>query len=267
MLIMNSREKLSSEKIFFGLREVININEIVKGTFLVEISSSAQLSKSEPGQFVYIIPKTQKRTILPRPLCIADADADTVKLIFKVKGKGTLYLSGLSKGDKISVMGPLGKGFQAVKEPVLLAGGGLGAAPLYFLAKKLRNNEKTSLVLGFKNKDEAYFINEFKSVLRNVFVCTDDGSLGSRGNVTGKIGEIIRDEKIICACGPRPMLKSLSAFAGENKMRIFVSLEERMGCGMGACLGCVVKIRAGGKEEYQRVCKEGPVFDGLKVVF
>lgn len=264
---MNSREKLSSDKIFFGLREVISIKEIIKGTFLLEISSSDQLSKSEAGQFVYIIPRIQKRTILPRPLCIADADARSVKLIFRVKGKGTLYLSGLSKGDKVSVMGPLGKGFRDIKGPVLLAGGGLGAAPLYFLAKKLRNNEKTSIVLGFKNKHEAYFIDEFKSVLRNVFICTDDGSLGSRGNAAEKIRDIIRDEKIICACGPRPMLKSLSDFAGERGIKIFVSLEERMGCGMGACLGCVVKIRSGGKEEYQRVCKEGPVFDGSEVMY
>ncbi|MDD5644910.1 MAG: dihydroorotate dehydrogenase electron transfer subunit [bacterium] len=264
---MNFHDGLSGEKIFFGLSEVINIKEIVRETFLIEISSSSQLAKSEPGQFVYIIPKMQKRTVLPRPLCIADADSETVKLIFKIRGKGTLCLSELGKGDKISVMGPLGTGFPLPREPVLLAGGGLGAAPLYFLAKKLRNNKKTSLLLGFKNSDEAYFIDEFKSIAKNVFVCTDDGSLGAGGNVVEKAGEIIKNEKVICACGPRPMLKGLSDFAGKKGLRIFVSLEERMGCGVGACLGCVVKIRRGGKEEYQRVCKEGPVFDGLEVVY
>ncbi len=267
---MNYHDERQKNKIFFGFREVIEIKEISLNTYILEVSSSPELANAAPGQFVYIMPKVQKKILLPRPLCIVDVDGNSLKMIFKVKGRGTGYLAEVRKGENLSLMGPLGKGFETITAPSVLVGGGLGVSPLYLLAKKLNSefgDKGIKAIIGFKNKAEAFYIEKFSSLMSNVLVCSDDGSLGEKGNVVEILEKNLNGEKVVYACGPRPMLKAVSDFTLGKDVKLFVSLEERMGCGMGACLGCVVKIKTENGEEYRRVCKEGPVFDGHKVIY
>ena len=202
-----------------------------------------------PGQFVNV---ALEHLFLRRPLSVCDVEADRLTLIYKVVGKGTEYLRTL-KEEKLDVLCGLGNGYDlnVEEENILLLGGGVGIPPLYYLAKELRKKGKNlSVVLGFNTKEEIFYEEEFRKLGCEVKVTTADGSYGIRGFVTDAIGE---NYGYFYACGPLPMLKAVyhqCKTAGE------FSLEERMGCGFGACMGCSIKT----KEGFKRVCKEGPVF-------
>ncbi len=202
-----------------------------------------------PGQFVNI--KLDGK-FLRRPISVCDCEGDTLTLIYKVVGRGTEILSGMSAGKKLDVLTGLGNGYDlstSGENPVLL-GGGVGVPPLYLLAKELiAQGKKVSVVLGFNTADEVFYANEFAALGADVTVTTADGSLGVKGFVTDALPE---NYSYFYTCGPEPMLRAVykkTATSGQ------MSFEERMGCGFGACMGCSCKTVTG----YKRICKDGPV--------
>lgn len=210
-----------------------------------------------PGSFVNLkIPGFYLR----RPISICDASNNKLTLIYKVVGEGSEALSKLTKG-KIDTLLDLGNGYDIskVKHTALLVGGGAGVPPLYYLAKQLLKKKKQVIaILGFNNKKEIFLVNEFKKLGVKVIITTMDGSVGVKGLVTDTLNGLKYD--YVFSCGPIVMMKSL--FNKVNKPGQY-SLEERMGCGFGACRGCSIKTNDGIK----RVCKEGPVFKGEDIIW
>lgn len=215
------------------------------------------------GQFLHIL--CGGDAYLRRPISICDVTEDKyIRFIFETRGKGTTALADKKEGEKLDILGPLGNGFTIYPEDnddILLIGGGIGIFPLLNLAKKLEGN--ASVLLGFRNKDAVLLTEEFMKESKNVFVATDDGSCGYHGYVTDVLKNILASNKVsrIYTCGPTPMMKLVSEIAMENNIPVQVSLEERMGCGVGACVTCTCTVNGARK----RVCKDGPVFNGAEV--
>ena len=220
-------------------------------------------AQAYPGQFAHIA--VEGKT-LRRPISLADIDPEngTVTIVFEIRGEGTAWLAERNAGDALDVLGPLGHGFTTYQEDkkVLLIGGGIGTPPLLPLAK-IYGNRATAL-LGFRSKDFVILEDEFKSAGANVIVATDDGSYGHKGFLTPFIEAEIASNTIdrIFSCGPMPLLKIVSEIADENSIPCQISLEERMGCGVGACLVCACQTNTGMKH----VCKDGPVFDNSQFI-
>ena len=226
----------------------------------------------QPGQFMMIRPNSSD-LLLGRPLSIGGIDRGGLSFYFQPVGKGTVELSEAHIGDKYQVMGPLGSPFNVIegtKSAVIIAGG-IGAAMFLFLARKLKEANCGEIIyfVGARTSEELLFVDEMRKLGAQVIITTDDGSLGEKCMVNipleyfleKEFKKISTKETKFYACGPRPMLKCLSGLAARRKLNIFASLEERMGCGFGACQGCVVKIKMGEEERFLRVCKEGPVFN------
>ena len=205
--------------------------------------------------------------LLPRPisLCGIDRQNRTLRLVYRVAGKGTEEFSGLEEKDEVKILGPLGNGFELLEKKAFLIGGGIGIPPMLQLAKEL-NCEKTA-VLGYR--DELFLLEDFKAVC-DTYIATEDGSAGTKGNVLDAIRENALSADVIYACGPTPMLRALRDYANEHNMECYISMEERMACGIGACLACVCKSKE--KDGHtnvhnKRICKEGPVFNAKEVEF
>lgn len=231
---------------------------------LVETS----LSKlAVPGQFVMIYPD-DKSTLLPRPISICEVCDNALRFVYRVVGKGTKEFSNLTPGMDLRLLGPVGNGFpleEAEGKNAVLMGGGIGVPPILELSKKLKAS-KVSTVLGYR--DSTLFLKEDFDRYSDVYIATEDGSIGTKGNVLDvlKKGEIPCD--VIYACGPMPMLRAIKAYAEENNIKAYISLEERMACGVGACLGCVAKTTHKDGHSHvnnARVCTEGPVFEAGEV--
>ena len=216
-----------------------------------------------PGTFLHIL--TEGMT-LRRPVSVCDADDNSVTVVFRVKGQGTKEMSELAAGDTADILGPLGNGFEVSQygHPLLI-GGGIGVPPLYLLAKTHKNCDA---ILGFSSSQDIILLDEFTSVCKNVTLMTDDGSAGAKGFVTSPLQKALESKKYDCVCavGPVAMFKGIKSLC-DGVIPCYISLEERMGCGVGACLCCVSKIKRAGSETYLRVCKDGPVFDSTEVVF
>ena len=213
-----------------------------------------------PGQFVHI--KCNNLT-LRRPISIAKAQNGQITICYDVRGEGTAWMAGLQSGDKIDLLGPLGNGFD-MPEPfkkLLFVGGGIGIYPLYFAASVFSG--QSVALLGFKTKAQVSFEREFAAHTGEVYITTDDGSYGKKGYVTDAAKEILDSGNIdmIMACGPKIMMKTVALEAARKNIRCQVSLEERMGCGVGACLACVCRVKGRNK----RICIDGPVFFGNEV--
>ena len=207
---------------------------------------------TKAGQFIDL---ELESLYLRRPISVCDFDDKTVTIIYKVVGKGTEIMSGLKEGTELDVLTGLGNGFDLVcqGERPLIIGGGVGTPPMYRLCKDLiAAGKKPIVVLGFGSKEDLFFEEEFKKLGVDVYVSTVDGSVGIKGFVTDVMKDL-DDYTYFYACGPMVMLK---AICGATNIDGQVSLEERMGCGFGACMGCTIQTKNG----YKRVCKEGPVF-------
>lgn len=222
--------------------------------------------EAKPGQFIAMYCEDGTK-LLPRPIsiCGIDADKGTLRVVYRIAGEGTRLFSEMKEGDSLEVLGPLGNGFTMKEEKAIIVGGGIGIPPMLELDKQL-SCEKT-VVLGYR--DELFLKDEFESYA-DVVVATEDGSCGTKGTVIDAIKEAGVDGKVIYACGPMPMLKALAEYAEAHDMEAQISLEERMACGIGACLGCICKTKK--KDHHtnvnnQRICKDGPVFDAKEVVF
>ena len=222
--------------------------------------------EAKPGQFIAMYCEDGTK-LLPRPIsiCGIDAEKGTLRVVYRIAGEGTRLVSEMREGESLEVLGPLGNGFTMKEEQAIIVGGGIGIPPMLELAKQL-SCEKT-VVLGYR--DELFLKDEFESYA-DVVVATEDGSCGTKGTVIDAIKEAGVDGKVIYACGPMPMLKALAEYAEAHDMEAQISLEERMACGIGACLGCICKTKK--KDHHtnvnnQRICKDGPVFDAEEVVF
>lgn len=245
------------------LCKLISKKEIADGIFDFTIESETIASQTQCGQFLHI--DCGANSFLRRPISICDAENGTVRFIFEVKGKGTAELAQKEIGDFIDVMGPLGHGFEIkdeFKNPVII-GGGIGVFPLYKLAKQI----KADVFLGFRSKDRVVMEDEFKAISKSVTVGTDDGSYGYNGYVASAMEKYIdeNDCDIIYCCGPKPMLKAVKQIAESRGILCQLSLEQRMGCGIGACLVCVCETNNDGMDKYKRVCQNGPVFYSTEV--
>ncbi|WP_022764768.1 dihydroorotate dehydrogenase electron transfer subunit [Butyrivibrio sp. XPD2006] len=224
---------------------------------------------ANPGQFVGVYP-AGKATLLPRPISICEVDRDkrAIRLVYRVVGQGTAEFTLYQPGDYISILGVLGNGFPLEKSEgkrVLLMGGGIGVPPLLQTAKELKALGKAASVvsvLGYR--DSQTFLREDFEKAAELVIATEDGSLGTKGNVIDAIRANSLEADVIYACGPMPMLKAIKTYAAENGMKAYLSLEERMACGVGACLGCICKtkeIDAHSQVKNARICTDGPVFD------
>lgn len=245
--------------------ELINKEMLVDGIYKFSVKAPEIAKVAKAGQFLEIKVSETGEPFLRRPISIYNIENDLVEFIFQVKGKGTEILSERKIGDLIDIMGPLGKGSFDVKEysNVAIIGGGIGTYPLYELAKELKGKANLNVYLGFRDKSLVTCEKEFEEIgLNKLVVTTDDGSYKEKGYAIDFMKKDIEEHKvdIIFACGPLPMLKAVRQYAIENNIPCQVSLEERMGCGIGACLGCAIKITAGEESRYGHVCKDGPVF-------
>lgn len=231
-------------------------SQVGKDTFLLKLTGmTSELEGS--GQFAEL---RLDGYYLRRPLSIHDYSKDSITFLYKILGKGTKDLSLYRKGDTVDVLLPLGNRFDTdnSKHPLLI-GGGIGIAPLYHLGKEfLEKGIQPEFLFGFRNREEIMMVDEFRK-LGEVTITTDDGSIGYHGNPIGYLKDNqVRFDRYY-ACGPQVMLKFLSKAFPNGQ----VSLEARMGCGFGACMGCSIKTVNG----YKRVCKEGPVFEAGEVIY
>lgn len=243
--------------------KLIKKDEISKGIFDFVLECPKLAENTKAGQFAHIA-VTGKT--LRRPISICDATENTLRIVFQVKGEGTEILSKTKVGEELDILAPLGHGFTIPKSKrIAFVGGGIGVPPMLYSAKQADN---AIAILGFRNKDSVILENDFKSVCEKVYVTTDDGSYGINGFTTDALKKIINDIDLVCACGPMPMLKGIAQICKENNVPCQVSLEERMGCGIGACLVCACKTYdEDGNIEHSHVCKKGPVYNAEEVVW
>ncbi len=223
------------------------------------------------GQFVNIRVSDALEPLLRRPISIHGVKGSKVKIIYEVIGKGTQILSARKPGEFLNIIGPLGNGFDYPRQLVkstpaknILIAGGMGVAPLVFLAEKLKLSQPLVLI-GARTKQQILCLPEFKALGCTVKLATDDGSAGFKGRVTDLLNIVLKQTKALglFSCGPRPMLKTVAQIAQDNKIPAQLSLEEHMACGIGACLGCVVATKSG----YKSVCKDGPVFSSEELIW
>ncbi len=228
---------------------------------------------AKAGQFLCIYPHNES-TLLPRPISICEADRENgrLRIVYRVAGKGTEELSGYHADRSIEILGNLGNGFPleaADGKRVLLMGGGIGIPPMLQLAKDLRQEGKAAevtVIAGYR--DSQLFLKEDMEKYARVYVATEDGSVGTKGNVMDVMEEHGLSADVIMACGPMPMLRAIKRYAGEHGTEAYISLEERMACGVGACLGCVcrtVEKDAHSHVNNARICTDGPVFPAKDV--
>lgn len=285
---------------FEEIAVVVDQNALGSGIYDLTLKTTNIAKAVKAGQFVSVY-SNDKSKLLPRPisLCGIDRDEDTIRLVYRVTGEntGTEEFSKLVMGDKIRILGPLGNGFTV--EPgkkAFLIGGGIGVPPMLQLAKDINSGvvqttgavdtntqekgqteEKQinghgkkicdmNIIMGYRDEN-TFLLDEFKEQADS-FVATEDGSVGTKGNVIDAINENGLEADVIYACGPMPMLRALKAYAMEHDMECYVSMEERMACGIGACLACVCKTKdkdAHSNVNNKRICKEGPVFNAKEV--
>lgn len=245
--------------------EAAKLNEYAY-SFTLEVGDMVSRHGLKAGQFLHIA--CGEGLLLRRPISVClvqqDEPQDTARVVFEVRGEGTKWLAQRQVGDKVNVLGPLGNGFSITADDrLLLVGGGIGVPPL--LGQAAYTPKKATAVLGFRSADRAMLVEDYQHYCADVYLCSDDGSLGRHGFVDAQLRDILEKDKnftAVLACGPKPMLKNVAKVAAEFGVPCQVSLEERMACGVGACLGCAVQMADG---TMKHVCKDGPVFDAEEV--
>lgn len=232
------------------ISKIVENKKIANNIFELRVEFSGEII---PGQF-FMIKTLDNSFLLPRPLSVNKVVDNQVGFLYRAGGTGTTKISTMRRGDELQLLGPLGNGFDLDKlqGKIAVVGGGIGIAPLLYLTERL--GKKAEVYLGFK--DCVYTVDEFEKYSDKVLIVTEDGSSGEKGYVTDYIDYCSYD--CVVACGPEVMLNKIIKSCKENNIKCYVSLERRMACGIGACLGCAVMTSSGNR----RVCKDGPVFTG-----
>lgn len=248
---------------------VVSQEQIARDIYSMRIRTEEIAGLAVPGQFISMYTEDRSK-LLPRPisLCEIDREQKQLRVVYRVTGKGTgtEQFSRLRPGDSVEILGPLGNGFPlepGTGKKVFLIGGGIGVPPMLELAKQL--DAEKQLVMGYR--DEQFLTEEFQKN-GSLFIATEDGSAGTPGNVMDAIAANGLDAEVIYACGPAPMLRAVKQYAEENHIVCYVSMEERMACGVGACLACICRtpeIDEHSQVHNKRVCKDGPVFLSTEV--
>lgn len=233
---------------------------------VLEAGDMVRSSFKNPGQFVHI--KCGDAQLLRRPIsvcsCQENETSDLIAIVYEVRGEGTQWLADREVGDRLDVLGLAGNGFTIRNDGrYLLVGGGIGVPPMYGCAQF--NSGNSTAILGFRSADKIILIDQFKEACQKVLIATDDGSCGYHGFVDSLVRQELELDNAydaVLACGPKPMLRSVARVAEEFDIPCLVSMEERMGCGVGACLVCACDMADGSRKH---VCKDGPVFDSKEV--
>lgn len=235
--------------------KIIRNEKVINNIYKLEVEFEGDI---KPGQF-FMLKTLDNSFLLPRPISVHDVKEDKVVFLYRIEGHGTTIISKTLPNHEIQIFGPLGNGFdlEKINGKIAIVGGGIGIAPLLYLAKKLKK-ENTDVYLGFK--DTVYCIEEFEQCSNKVIIATENGSIGDKGYITSSIN--VENYDTIITCGPNIMMEKVIEMCKEKKVKVFASLESRMACGIGACLGCAVETKKGN----QRVCKEGPVFNGEELL-
>lgn len=252
------------------IAKVVSQESLADGIYSMWIQTVASES-ARPGQFLSMYTNDPSR-LLPRPISICEIDKENgrLRVVYRVTGQGTgtEQFSRMGAGDRILVIGPLGNGFpmeEAAGKRVCLLGGGIGVPPILELAKQIVCGKK-QIVAGYR--DSHTFLKEEFERNGELYISTEDGTVGTKGNVLDAIRENGLDADIIYACGPTPMLRAIKEYCKEKKIVCYISLEEKMACGIGACLGCVCRTKERGHHtnvHNARICKDGPVFLSTEV--
>ncbi|MHA9742145.1 dihydroorotate dehydrogenase electron transfer subunit [Robinsoniella peoriensis] len=242
---------------------IISQEKIAGDVYSMWLDSEHITKNAKPGQFISVFSRDGSR-LLPRPIsiCEINREKNALRIVYRVVGKGTSEFSGLTEGSEIEIMGPLGNGFPLERmeegKKAFLIGGGIGIPPMVQLAKELKGEKQA--IMGYR--DELFLTEELDNYAK-VYIATEDGSEGTRGNVLDAIRENGLTADVIFACGPTPMLRALKSYAEENDIECWLSLEEKMACGIGACLACVCQSKELDEHSQvhnKRICKDGPVF-------
>jgi dihydroorotate dehydrogenase electron transfer subunit len=247
---------------------VIEQKMIADGICSMWLDAKEVAVQAKPGQFISVYSNDKSR-VLPRPISICEIDREkgTLRIVYRVVGKGTEEFSKAEAGDSFEILGPLGNGFpieEAKGKKVLMIGGGIGVPPMLQTAKEIEG--EAIIVSGYRNQD--LFLKEELESAGTLFIATEDGSVGTKGNVVDAIRENQIEADMMFACGPKPMLRALKNYALEKGIPCWISMEERMACGVGACLACVCKSKDVDSHSHvhnKRVCKDGPVFLSTEV--
>jgi len=249
---------------------LISSEKVAVDTYEIVLEMQNARRDAIPGQFVHIQVPNRPDLLMRRPISIntIDTASGTLTLIIQSKGRGTQVLCELKPNAILDVIGPVGRGFFLHKDTkkVALVGGGIGVAPLRYLIERNPQIEFYSF-LGFRGKKFAYQVPVFKKK-SNLYLHTDDGTMGKKGFATNTLDKMMKTEHFdaICACGPAPMFRALNQVVSKYDVPCYVSLEERMGCGIGGCKVCVCETMDDGVKDFKKVCQDGPVFDIRKVV-
>lgn len=260
--------------------QVISNRELAKDHYRMSIAMPAAFREAAPGQFVLIRARGRAFPFLGRPFGVYAQEKgkgkNRIEILYRVAGRGTAVFALLKRGDFVEILGPLGRGFSLVRgrDRIVLIAGGIGIAPLEPLVRTLRKKRPSAVTLDFyygaRRADLLMGLGALRKSCSTVRIATDDGSRGFRGPVTELVARHLEsyppDRTVIYACGPHAMLKKLSEVLVRHPIPCQVSVEERMACGVGACLGCAVETKDTEKP-YRRVCMEGPVFDINEIVW
>lgn len=244
------------------IAKVVSQEALADGIFSMWIETPMS-KEALPGQFIAVYTNNPSK-LLPRPISICEVSEGKLRIVYRIAGEGTREFSKYKAGDDIAIMGPLGNGYREVLEKeknskVFIIGGGIGIPPMLELAKRVKSDKE--IILGYR--DGNLFLKSDFDRCGAVHIATEDGSAGVCGNVLTLIQEKGLSADVICACGPLPMLRAIKDYAAGNNIKAYISLEERMACGVGACLGCVCKTKETddhSKVKNKRICTEGPVF-------
>ena len=246
--------------------EITENKLLTDAVYSITVSCRELASESVSGQFLHV--KSGHSRILRRPISISDVEKDMITFVFEVKGEGTKWLSRKSPGQKLNIQGPLGNGYTIPDGKLLIVGGGLGTPPMLFVSK--RTKQKATAILGFRDKSRVILTDEFKAACDKVYITTDDGSFEIPGAVTKPLEELLETGgySAVLSCGQLLMQKAVAKMCAKYNVKSYVSLEERMGCGVGACLVCACETKnPDGTVIMSRACIDGPVFDAKDVVW
>ncbi len=247
---------------------IISQEKIAAEIYSMWIEAAEIAEQTRPGQFISVYCKDNSR-ILPRPISVCEIDKEkgALRIVYRIAGKGTDEFSHMQAGDTVDIMGPLGNGFpmeEAKGKRIFLMGGGIGIPPMVQTAKEAE--AEITVIAGYRNSE--IFLKEELEKAGKLVVATEDGSVGTKGNVMDAIRENNLEADVIFACGPTPMLRAIKKYAEEKNILCYLSMEEKMACGIGACLACVCKSKEKDSHSHvhnKRVCKDGPVFLSTEV--